>query len=406
MYSLARLRVSPSELFAFQATDEFSKSSGGPSALLIGIFLALGIAAFVLAGLKAWERSRGRGREIRASAGKQDFDFAERGSRTLKALRFDVFMESTGFEATSVVSKKRPDGRRVHAFDYQLINEFELYKSPDGKKHRRRRGDPNTIGGAAVGREVEYLDVFGAAATISLQAFLRNVVIQPHTWHVSSASRLPSEDAVSGLDQIFMSMYRVRSDDKDFAQQFLNPGLIKMLVRTGGQFGLEVRGNQLLLFANEIKSSDMCDMALLAGVCADLIDPGLLAAYPEVVGIESDGSPRLGVGGAGDDATNGAGGMPFPGVEIPQVQRGPVLPSTLSGRTVPVISSDPQIPIEEARLPKPPAPAAPAHSAPATPPSSAGEHPPATEAPEPPPPAEAPSQAPPRPQPDSVDWSL
>ncbi len=399
MELLAQYGVSHRATLAFQATDEFNNSSNGRFALIIGVLLACAIIAIVIAGLKAWERSRGRGREIRAAAQKQGFAFSEKGNRSLENLRFDVFMEATGFRASSVVSSKRPDGRRVTAFDYQLINEYELYKSPDGQTHRRRKGDPNTIGGAAVGREIDELEVFGAAATINIASFLRNVVVQPANWHVSPASRLPAEQAVVGLDPTFMSTYKVRSDDPAFAQQFMNSQLTKMLVRTGGQFGLEVRGNNLLLFANEIKPADMCDMALLAGICADLIDPELLDAYPEVVGIEADGSPRLGV----RDPSANQRGPSFPEVEQPPVASGPVLPATLSGRTVPVIKSNPQIPIEEATLPTPP----PAPPAPLGFPESAQKTQPTEPAqPDQPADTEQADSQPEPPQPESVDWSL
>lgn len=377
---------------AFQATDEFNNSSGRSSALIIGVLLAVVIGVVVLAGLKTWERSRGRGREIRASAQQSDFDFLERGHPTLERLRFDVFMEATGFQATSVVSKKGPDGRRVYAFDYQLINEFELYKAPDGSTHRRRKGDPNTIGGAAVGQEVDELDVFGAGATVAIGSFLRNVVIQPFDWHVSSASRLPSESIPLDLDPDFGAIYRVRADDADFARQLVSPKLAKILIRTGGQFGLEVRGNQLLLFANEIKPGDMCDMALLAGVCADMLDSELLEAYPEVVGIESDGTPRLAVRDSSFNAPL------FPEVEAPQAPTGPVLPDTLSGRTVPILSSEPRLPIEEATFPEPPPPAADQPADPSIEPTESDTSAEIAPAPK--------HEAPPKPASESVDWSL
>ncbi len=392
MTILAPVWVSPGDIFAFQATDEFNQPSGCCSAVVIGVVLAVGIAIGVLAGLKAWERSRGRGRQIRASAQEKGFDFVERGHQSLERLRFDVFMEATGFQAASVVSKKGPDGRRVFAFDYQLINEFELYKAPDGSTHRRRKGDPNTIGGAAVGQEIDELDVFGAGATVALGSFLRNVVIQPFDWHVSPASRLPSESIPLDLDPDFGAIYRVRADDADFARQLVSPKLAKILVRTGGQFGVEVRGNQLLLFANEIKAGDMCDMALLAGVCADMLDPELLEAYPEVVGVESDGSPRLAVRDSSFNAPL------FPEVDAPQAATGPVLPDTLSGRTVPILSSEPRLPIEEATFPEPPPPAT-------AQPTDLGSLP--TESAESAKPAPAPKpEAPPKPAPESVDWSL
>ncbi len=394
MNLLARTWVSPRGLQQFhQAIDEFGESSGPSVALIAGVALAVVVVVLILVVLKSWEKLRGRARQIRASAESEGFDFVEQNLRNLTQFRFDSFMEATGFFSTSIVTTKGASGHRLYAFDYELINEYEIYQTPDGKRHRRKRGEANTIGGAAIGREVEQLGVVGCAAMTTISSFLRNVVVQPQNWHISNASRLPLDRVLTNPPPDFAAVYNVRSDDPEFANRLVNEGIISFLMSSGGRFGLEIRGNQVMLLAKEVKPANMCDFARLVEICVDHISPDLLDDYPEVVGVDSGGAPRL----APRDS-DPAAGRTFPSIEHHGDASSPVLPATLSSRppvAVPIVASDPtgqSLPPVEPSTESPQPPASPGMA-----PSNGSE---VTQ------PVNKPAQQEPESPAQSVDWSL
>ncbi len=339
------------------------------SIVVIGLVMAAAVVAVALLGLGRWEQLRGRSRHLRAAAKAAEYSFLEVNDGRVGRQRFDIFMEGTNVEASNILTTRMHNSRQALAFDYQVIVEYEVYRSPDGSLHRRRKGDSNTIGGQAIAVEIDRLENQGSASVMHIDAFLKNVLVLPHGWPMSPASRLPDNDSFTDRPEPFTRLFRVRSDDDQFADRFLTPKMMKFMAATGGRLGFEIRGSKGIVFAPTVKPEDMVDLSKLAWMWADLIDPDLLAEFPEVQEVDAHGNPQMVV-------SNNI----FPSTDHDEPGPGPIMPEKLSAWSPEVLGAQPELAnVEHDNV------------------ASAGE-PIAAEPAEPAPP--------PPPEPESVDWSM
>lgn len=190
---------------------------------------------------------RGRAAQIRRHATAASMKYSDQDPHGLSRIRFRHFAngEGQGWSASNVITAQGRDGLRAHGFDAVSWSEYDVEVSAGGERsyQRRRVGSERTGFSHTVRR---HQGATRSAAVTELPINAPRLMITRE----NIASKLFAAATRLDIDtesEMFNRSYHVISEDREFAQAFLDARVVDLMARTEGRVSLELVGSSALL---------------------------------------------------------------------------------------------------------------------------------------------------------------
>ena len=210
------------------------------------LFFILIMAVIGAAGYLSWRAKQKRRQDLAALALQRGFQFSAADPFGLVGYDFHLFRMGDGRGCENVMWGTWQD-LPVREADYRYYTE-----SSDGKGHRSRTYHRFSV------------------VLADLSCELPDVSVEREDMGSWVASHLGFHDIEFESEQ-FNRMFKVKSKDREFAFKLLDARMINWLHSTGGQFGFEVSGPNLLVWSNRRRPTELIPLFGCAQMFCDHI---------------------------------------------------------------------------------------------------------------------------------------
>ena len=268
---------------ADQALRDLAAQPWMPIALIVGTV----VAAFVL--VTWYRRHAGRARQIEHAAQASGYRYTPVDGSGLANVRFASFAGGHGVDLSNVVIAASADGATVRAFDYSTWVDVPV--DDGGDVWGSARGDETP--GSRRTRRVTAGTVGSGAAVRLPGVYLPRLTVRPESLRTRAVDALGGRDLQLESDE-FNRIFDIRSEDRRFAELFLDPQMMNLLLETEGKVSVEVFGNWLLLTTALAGPDDLIGLLRYALVVRAAVPDLITEMYPDAERAAHEPGFRLG----------------------------------------------------------------------------------------------------------------
>lgn len=242
---------------------------------MLAVFMVLGLVS-----IYSWKRYADRQKDLPRIARAAALSFSEGDPFDSARVPFQLFRLGDGREVHNTMWGQAPDGTPVRAFDYSYYVE-----SRDDRSFNLTRG---LEGGDVTQKQRSYRHFTCALAEVP--AVWPHLQITPEKGLARVANFLDGAD-IDFESGEFNRMFRVTSEDPNFAHTFIDAQMIDFLLTTKGEFQIAVRGRWILIAGKQLPPRGFPGLMNLHNALRAHIPPLVWDLYPQ--------GPRASVDGLG-----------------------------------------------------------------------------------------------------------
>lgn len=223
------------------------------------LFLVLVVGAVLGAG--AWYSSSKRASRERAlpsAARRAGLDFSEDDRFHCTAVAFPLLRAGEGRLVENLMWRPAADPPPVTVFDYSYYDE---YKDKNGQVHKSWKH----FSCALVRHDGGFPDL-----RVTKEGL------------VDKATHVLGTGDIDFESEEFNRTFVVRADDRRFASAFIDPQMMEILLKTGGEVALETKGRFLLLWSDPLDPDVMPRFLNLAEDVLAHVPPAVWELYPRL----------------------------------------------------------------------------------------------------------------------------
>lgn len=242
---------------------------------MLAVFMVLGAVSIL-----SWKRYAERQSDLPKIARSAGLSYSEGDPFGSARVPFQLFRLGDGREVHNTMWGQAPDGMPVRAFDYSYYTE----SSDNGSINLSRALE----GGDVTEKQRRYRHYTCALAEVP--AVWPHLVIQPEKGMTRLVNFLDGADLDFESGE-FNRMFRVTSEDPQFARTFIDAQMIDFLLTTNGEFQIEVKGRWILVAGQQLPPRGFPGLMNLHNALRSKIPPLVWDLYPQ--------GPRASIDGLG-----------------------------------------------------------------------------------------------------------